>query len=166
MTLEDAADIFDYAHDLEVTRYVLWQPHRSIDDSQQFLASVVAGYEHLYLADWGIVHKGDRKLIGSCGFHGWRPEHARASLGYVLARAYWGQGYTTEAARAVVAFGFEQMQLNRIQADCHVNNLASARVMEKIGMRCEGILRQYRFVKGAYWDFKRHSILKADNCRG
>ena len=68
----------------------------------------------------------------------------------------------SEAVNAVIEFGFREMLLNRIMARCEVNNIASARVMEKVGMQLEGILRQQLFVKGRYWDLKIYSILREE----
>jgi ribosomal-protein-alanine N-acetyltransferase len=88
--------------------------------------------------------------------------HSRAEIGYALSRRYWGEGYMSEAVNAVIEFGFREMLLNRIMARCEVNNIASARVMEKVGMQLEGILRQHLFVKGRYWDLKIYSILREE----
>ena len=93
---------------------------------------------------------------------GYAPEHARAELGYVLSREHWGKGLMPEAVRAVMAFGFEKLSLNRIQARCIAENLASARVMEKAGMTFEGTLRESEFIKGAYRDIKLYSILRRE----
>ena len=83
----------------------------------------------------------------------------RAELYYVLAQNYWGRGYMTEAVEAVLGFGFGVMHLNRIDGVCWVENTASARVLEKVGMQFEGILRQFIFVKGAFRDLRWYSIL-------
>jgi ribosomal-protein-alanine N-acetyltransferase len=160
LTPDDAAAIFDYAQDPAVSKYTYWTAHRSIADSQDFLTSVAEQYERDRLINWGIVLRSEEKLIGTCGFVHWHPAHARAEIGYVLARDYWGNGYMTEAVRATIAFGFHVMMLNRIEALCMKENLASARVMEKSGMQFEGILREYAFVKGAYLDLKLYAILK------
>ena len=109
-----------------------------------------------------MIHKADNKLIGTYGFLNWFPKHARAELAYALARKYWGRNYTTEAARGVVDFGFRIMQLHRIEARCRIENVASARVMEKLGMKFEGVLRGYLFIKGAHHDFKLYSILRRE----
>jgi ribosomal-protein-alanine N-acetyltransferase len=163
---EDAADIFEYAADPRVTEFLPWLPHESIEDTHDFIATTLNRQEWPDLAPWGIEHKADGKLIGSCGFHHWRLEHARAELGYVLAQRYWGQGYMTEAVCAVIDYGFDAMLLNRIEALCRVPNLASARVLEKVGMKFEGILRQYMFAKGAYYDYKIYALLREDYATG
>jgi ribosomal-protein-alanine N-acetyltransferase len=160
LSLADAAAIFDYAQDPAVSQYTCWTPHRSIDDSAVFLNSVAEQYEHDRLIHWGIVLRGEDKLIGTCGFVHWHPAHARAEIGYALARPYWRKGYMTEAVRAAIAFGFHVMMLNRIEALCMPENLASSRVLEKVGMQFEGVLREYAFVKGIYLDLKLYAILK------
>lgn len=160
MSMTDVFDVFDYAQDPEVAKYTSWSAHKTIADSEQFLEAVIAKYGTGQPMDWGIVHKQDRKLIGSCGFASWERPHSRAEIGYTLSRQYWGQGYMTEAVKAVIAFGFHVMMLNRIQATCMVDNLASARVMQKVGMQYEGTLREYGFFKDRYCDLKLYAIIK------
>ncbi len=162
MSLDDAEAVLAYASDPEVTRYVIWETHRSREDSESFLRSVVGSYENAEEATWGIVYKGDRRFVGGCGIVGWDPDHARAEMGYVLSREYWGRGLMPEAVRAMIRFGFERMGLNRIEARCIAENAASARVMEKAGMAYEGTLRQREFIKGAYRDMKVYSILRSE----
>jgi len=160
MTLDDAGDMFEYARDPEVAKYVTWDAHRTIDDTLAFLRSVHQRYREGKIASWGMEYKLHSRLIGTCGFVSWKPRHNRAEIGYALSRAYWGKGVMTEAVREVIRFGFEQMKLNRIEARCKVQNLSSERVMQKVGMRFEGILREVVFDKGEYHDLKLYSILK------
>ena len=157
--------MFAYASDPEVSRYTLWDTHRSIEDSRAFLELVLGKDERGEdPADWGIVYKGDRRFVGACAIL-INAEHARAELGYALSREYWGRGLVPEAVRAMIAFGFEKMDLNRIEARCMVENIASARVMEKAGMTYEGTLRQREFIKGAYRDMKLYAILRSEFSR-
>ena len=163
MRLDDAEAMFAYASDPEVTRYVLWDTHRSIEDSESFLSFATEGYERGDFGGWGVVLKDDGAFIGTCGLDaGYAPEHARAELGYVLSREHWGKGLMPEAVRAIIRFGFGRMQLNRIEARCIAENTASARVMEKAGMTYEGTLREREFIKGAYRDMKLYSILRRE----
>jgi [ribosomal protein S5]-alanine N-acetyltransferase len=162
MTPSDAEAVFAYASDPEVTRYVVWDTHRSIQDSRAFLELAVQKYKSGGEPDWGIVYKGDHHFVGTCGFVGWDVDHARAEIGYVLSRKYWGRGLMPEALRAMIAFGFERMGLNRIEARCIAENTASARVMEKVGMTYEGTLRQRELIKGAYRDMKLYAILRSE----
>lgn len=162
MTLEDAEDMFEYASDPDVAKYTTWDTHQSVKDTKFFLNTVVERYKNRQITDWGIVHKGEEKLIGTGGFAECHLFHSRAEIGYALSRKYWRQGYMSEAVTAIVKFGFQTMNLNRIEARCEVDNIASARVMEKVGMQFEGILRQHIFTKGKYCDLKIYSILRED----
>jgi ribosomal-protein-alanine N-acetyltransferase len=162
MNHDDAQDLFEYASDPEVAKYTTWSTHQSLQDSRDFLRSVMEQYEMQTVASWGIVHKGNSRFIGTCGFISWSPHHARGEVAYALSRKYWGQGLMTEAVRTVIAFGFCTMQLNRVQAICEVENVASARVMEKVGMTFEGKLREYMFFKEHYRNLKMYSILRGE----
>jgi [ribosomal protein S5]-alanine N-acetyltransferase len=96
MRLDDAQAMFAYASDPEVTRYVLWETHPLVEDS-----------ERGEFGGWGVVLKGSGAFVGTCGVDvGYAPEHARAELGYVLSREHWGKGLVLEAVRAVIRFGF------------------------------------------------------------
>lgn len=162
MTPEDARAVFAYASDPEVTRYVIWETHRSIEDSRAFLDFAAGKYESGGEPDWGIVYKGDHRFIGTCGIVSWKPYHARAELGYALSRDYWGRGLMAEAVRAMISFGFDRMNLNRIEARCIAENAASARVLEKAGMLYEGTLRKRELIKGEHRDIKVYSVLRSE----
>jgi ribosomal-protein-alanine N-acetyltransferase len=90
------------------------------------------------------------------------PAHQRADLGYWLGVPFWGQGYATEAARLVISFGFARLHLHRIQARCFPRNRASARVLEKVGMRYEGLLRGYLRKGDVFEDALLFAILSTD----
>jgi ribosomal-protein-alanine N-acetyltransferase len=165
MTPNDAEAVFAYASDPEVTRYVIWETHRSIEDSRAFLDLVTSKYESGGEPEWGIVYKGDHRFIGTCGIVSLEPHHARAELGYALSRDYWGRGLMAEAVCAMISFGFDKMNLNRIEARCIAQNTASSRVMEKAGMLYEGTLRQRELIKGEHRDIKVYSVLR-DERRG
>ena len=160
MILNDAEAVFAYASNSEVSRYTLWETHRSIEDSRAFLEFATQKYENGGEPDWGVVYRGNGCLVGACGLVNWEAEHARAEVRFVLSREYWGCGLMSEAVRAILRFGFERMNLNRIEARCIAENAASARVMEKAGMVYEGTLRQREYIKGAYRDIKLYAILK------
>lgn len=162
LTTDDASDVFEYASDSEVTKYLMWSPHKSIDDVLSFISASCNLYAKRRAAPWGMVLKSEQKIIGTCDFIHWRPEHARGEIGYALSRQYWGMGIMTEAVRAMVSFGFEAKGLNRIQAMCEIPNVGSARVMEKCGMAYEGTLRQYMIQSGCSRDMKMYAILRAD----
>jgi len=161
---EDLESIFAYTSDPEVARFTTWQPHASIEVSRDFLTYVLGQYDRGEVAPWGIEHRHDAKVIGTCGFVGWSLRHARAEIGYAMSRAYWNRGLMTEALRAVLDLGFREMHLNRIQGCCVVENIGSARVMEKAGMQLEGIRWQYEAADtpGDYLDIQLHAVLRQD----
>jgi len=158
----DAHDVFAYASDPEVTRYTPWEHHRDLKVTRQFVSTILKAYRQGHSAPWAIVLRRTGKLIGAIGLKNWALPHARAEVGYVLSREHWGKGYVTEALNAVLAFGFSQMELHRIEAKAVPENRGSTRVMEKAGMRFEGLLRDYELVKGAHQSLNLYSILKPD----
>lgn len=161
ITLDDVEDIFAYGSIEEVTRYVTWDPHRTLSDTMEFVQFILNQYEYnKQVAPWGIEYKENGRLIGTINFISWQPKHKSAELGYVISPDYWGKGIGTEATKKVIEYGFENMDLVRIQARCLVGNIGSSRVMEKAGMTFEGILRKVAFIKGEHQDLKVYSILK------
>jgi ribosomal-protein-alanine N-acetyltransferase len=92
VTLDDAKAVFAYASDPEVTRFVLWNAHRTHEDSTAFLQHTIRKYETGGEPEWGIVYKGDQRFIDTCGFASWEAARARAELGYVISKEYWGPG--------------------------------------------------------------------------
>ena len=158
----DVDDVFAYASDSEVTRYTIFERHLSSKTTTEWLRSVIDTYGVGHPGPWGMELRSSRHLIGACGFRNWETQHGRAEMGYTVTRAYWNQGYATEAVRALIAFGFEYMNLNRSEARTVPANIGSTRVMEKAGMKFEGVLRQSEFFKGAYQDLAIYSILGDD----
>lgn len=161
LTVEDAADLFAYASDPEMAIFVEWPQHQTIADSKthirRMLAHHAAGNYH-----WGITDQNDGRLIGSCGFVATAPGHRRAEVVYAVARDRWGQGIATEAVAAVIRFGFMDLHLNRIEARCLPEHAASRRVMAKLGMSFEGVLRQHVLMKGRFVDLAMYALLRDD----
>jgi [ribosomal protein S5]-alanine N-acetyltransferase len=141
VTLADAPDIFAaYAQDLDVVRFLSWRPHRATSETESYIARCVAapsGRSRTYV----LSGRQDGILLGAFDLR--RPEPHRLDCGYVLARAYWGRGLMTEALAEISAWALRQESIRRIGAVCDVDNLASARVMEKAGLQREGILRRW-----------------------
>jgi len=140
--VSDAAAVFAaYASDPQVTRFLTWAPYTEVEPLAQFLQLRVNDWEQ----DKGVygyllcLRERDDP-IGSIGIH---ITGDKAVFGYVLGRAYWGQGLMTEALAYLVNWSLEQPGIFRAYAFCDVENPASARVMEKAGMTREGILRRW-----------------------
>lgn len=161
-TLKDARDLFEYARDPEVARFITWKPHKSIKDSKKAILWMDEQYAGGRAITWGLIHPENARLIGTCGYVALYPNDERAEIGYAMSREYWGKGYMTEAVRAVLKFGFENMKLNRVEAKTNLENAVSSRLLEKVGMTYEGILRQYTFCKGQHLDLKMYSLLRSE----
>jgi RimJ/RimL family protein N-acetyltransferase len=111
---------------------------------------------------FAITHREKGFLIGGIGLNNINKEHENAELGYWIGKPYWGKGYCTEAARTVLKYGFEVMRLNRIHANHYTRNPASGRVMQKIGMKHEGHLRQHVKKWGKFEDSEVYGILRSE----
>jgi ribosomal-protein-alanine N-acetyltransferase len=111
---------------------------------------------------WCIVRKVDNKAIGTCGYHHWVPPHRRAEIGYDLSPQAWGQGYMTEALRAVLTHGFDQMKLHRTDALVFGENGKSIRLLERLGFQSEGVLRDYFCLNGVFYDHRLFALLERD----
>lgn len=147
---DDAGEIFSYAQDPAVARYVLWEAHTSLEDSRAFLRQVAAG---LIPLTWGVVRRDEDRLIGTLGLARWDPAAWSAEVGFALGRRDWGQGFASEALGAVVEALF-RMGLHRLEARVFPENHASARVLFKLGFREEGLLREAAFATGAWQDLR------------
>jgi RimJ/RimL family protein N-acetyltransferase len=156
----DVDDCHDYASDPEVSRFMAWGPN-TIEDTQAFMERKSAEQ-----AQWprpavnlAAEHLADGKVIGSIRLSVTDAEHGEASLGYTFHRAYWRQGYGSEAARAVTDVAFRRLGLHRIYATCDVRNAGSYGVMEALGMTREGLLREHVRVKGEWRDSYVYAVL-------
>lgn len=141
--LEDAEAMYrNWASDPEVTTFLTWPAHRSVDISRMVLNDWVSRYGDGGYFQWAMELKETGQAIGSIAVVKLREDTAAADMGYCMGRAYWGKGLMPEALKAVMAYLFDTVGLNRVAA-CHdANNPKSGRVMEKAGMKLEGVLRQ------------------------
>ncbi|MBR4539413.1 MAG: GNAT family N-acetyltransferase [Clostridia bacterium] len=162
LRMSDAKDLFAYARDSQVSRHVLWETHESLGDSRRFLRGAIRQYRQGLPGSFAITLKDSGRMIGTIGFMWVNYEYSSAEVGYSLSREYWNRGVMTEALRRVVEFGFQEMRLNRIEAQHEVDNPASGRVMAHVGMRYEGTLRQRLKNKGRFVDVALYAILRGD----
>jgi RimJ/RimL family protein N-acetyltransferase len=138
---QDAGAIFrEYAQDTEVTRYLAWRPHRDLAETQKYVAGRIEAWKQGPSFVWVLTERDDGRLMGALEAE---VEPPRVTLGFVLARPWWGRGLMTEAARPVLDWALAQQPVWRVQALCDVDNHASARVLEKLGMQREGVLRRF-----------------------
>ena len=160
--MKDAKDIFRYASDPEVARYVLWEPHRSLAETRSFVRWLRSRIRAGYPSSWVVVLKQTGTVIGTIGFIWYSETNRSAEIGYSFSREYWNHGYATQALGAVVDASFTSLPLNRLEAQHDVRNPASGRVMEKCGLRQEGILRDRIINKGEYVDAALYAVLRSE----
>ncbi len=138
---DDAPILFTaYMQDPEVTRYLTWRPHKNVEETFQIVEQMLKHWEAGDVYPYAITLKDSDTIIGMIAMH---PDGFRLGIGYVLARPHWGKGYAPEAAGTIIAWALQQPSIYRVYATTDVENLASRRVLEKVGMQCEGILRKY-----------------------
>jgi len=157
---DDKNDIFEYASVKEVTDFLPWDAHQTPDDTKAFLKMSREMFKKYSNIDFAILLKQENKVIGGISIRKWNDNNRCADIGYVLSSKYWRRGIITEAIKRIIKFGFEDLNLNRIEAHCDENNTGSYRAMEKAGMKYEGTLREKTFMKGKYINMKFYSILK------
>lgn len=161
LKIEDFADYYEYAQDPSVSGPGMWQPYATEQEAHDDLAHLLTLYEK-WLKWWALEDRASGKMIGRCELAEYRPDDKRAELTYALNSDFWGQGLMSEAARAVVRYGFSELDLNRISAQVFTDNIGSIRLLEKLGMVREGCLREYRHVRGKAEDVYIYSLLRAD----
>lgn len=162
LLVSDAADMFDYAKDPEVSRYLTWSAHPNVNFTKKYLTFVGQQYRTGDFFDWAIVDRASGRMIGTCGFTCFHYESNSAEIGYVLHPDFRGRGLATEAARAVLTFGFEELNLHRIEARYMQENTASRKLMERVGMTFEGFAREAALIKGEYRTLGYCAILRRE----
>ncbi len=164
-TPDDVDAVFSYASLPKVTKYVLWPTHKTRWDTRAFFHETFKQYKSGNSFSFAVEDLNTGKVIGSCGFV---PDAERLTvfsvveIGYVFHPDYWGNGYCTEVVKALISYAFRKLKVKRVQACCNMKNIGSARVMEKVGMQHEGLLRKYMKVKGKHWDIDMYSIIDSE----
>jgi RimJ/RimL family protein N-acetyltransferase len=163
LTPDDAATVARLAGSREIAHSTISIPHPySEEQAREWIAAVTGKSGAGKAAVFGVVSREDAGLIGAVGVREIDAEHSQAEMGFWIGVPSWGKGYATEAARRVVRYAFEELKLNRIYAHHMVRNPASGRVLEKVGMRREGLLRQRVREWGVFEDAVLLAILHDD----
>jgi [ribosomal protein S5]-alanine N-acetyltransferase len=154
----DVEGVFAYASSPLVTRYLEWEPHRSLADSARFIATI-RGRAAEGCTSFAIEQRETGAVLGSCELRIIDSIHRVGEIGYALAPHFWGQGYNIEAGTLLLEYGFAGLHLLRIQGLCDVDNRRSFRTMEKLGMVRERLLPRYRWRDNHYVDRYIYGIL-------
>lgn len=158
----DIDAVFAACSNPRVTAYTVFETHRTRAESEAFIRECLTvkspdGKVHFAIAR----RETPGPLIGMCGARRIEDRcNSAVEFGYWLAEECWNQGYATEAVRVLVPFLFEHYGAERVQAHTFAENAASARVLEKAGLSCEGTLRRAMYRRGRYWDVRMYSMLR------
>lgn len=158
----DADALFALHSSARVLRYWDAPPWTERARAEHFVAACGQMAEDGTGARVAVERASDATFLGWCTLNGWNPEHRSASLGYCLREAAWGHGFATEAARGLLQWGFDTVDLNRVQAQTDTRNAASARVLEKLGFVREGTLREDCIVDGEVSDSWVYGLLRRE----
>lgn len=155
---DDAAGLLAIYGDPEVTRHYDIDTLDGIDAAERLLAFFLAQHDR-----FAVIDRGSGTTIGTCGLFHWERTSRMASVGYDLRPAWWGRGLMREAAAAVLAYGYEVKDLNRINALTAAENPRSARLLLGLGFREEAVLRQFAFWKGEFHDMRMFALLRRES---
>lgn len=159
---EDADDMFLYSSRADVTEYLTWSPHKTPEEAHRYTRLLQKKYAAGAFWDFGIVEKASGKLIGTAGFTSFETDTNTAEIGYVVSPLYCGKGYATEAATAVMKFGFAVFDLDKICARHIDGNDASASVMKKLGMSFVTTYKNSFYIKNTYKTVHEYAVTKKE----
>jgi [ribosomal protein S5]-alanine N-acetyltransferase len=163
--MRDAEDVARLAGEKEIAATTRFIPHPyTLDMAKEWLGALPGKHERGEILNFAITVTSTGELVGSIGFT-LNPIDNHGEMGYWIGKPYWNQGYATEAGKELVRYAFEQMGLFRVYAHYMTKNTASGRVMQKLGMRREGTMRDHRLKWGKYEDLAIYGILKTDYVR-
>lgn len=158
----DAEDLFHIFSDEETMRYWSCLPYTSVDQAHR----LIEGLAKVRLAgagiNWAITLRGDERLIGKCGYNEWSKAHRRGDVSYIVAREKRGMGVVSEALGAMLDYGFDHMNLHSVEAGVTPGNEASTRMLQRLGFRLEGHLRENFLTDRGFVDSLIYSILRSD----
>jgi RimJ/RimL family protein N-acetyltransferase len=161
----DIAAVHEYTSDPEVTRWSTWGPN-TLEQTAFFVEAASQAHLSADRSKYSLAAVLDGKAIGTVAVWTTDSHDRNGELGYTFHRAYWGNGYATEAVSQLLLLGFDTLHLERISATCHPGNIGSIRVLEKSGFSREGLLRSHRLVDGVRRDSVLFSILSEDRRDG
>lgn len=159
---EDAEDMFKYASEPAVSRFMPWKAHKTIEDTKEFVDLILNAYGQQRKLTWAIELKATGQMIGTIDYVSWQPKRFKAEIAYTLSHEYWGKGLMREAADGLLAFGFKEMELNKVEAPIMLENDQSRRLAKKLGMTQEGVARDHMIIKGKFVDLAMYAILKRE----
>jgi RimJ/RimL family protein N-acetyltransferase len=162
LTRADADDVFAIFSDPHVMRYWSSGPMGAIADAVAYIDGIHENLRRRTLFQWGVEHQETHLVIGTCTLLNVSLPHQRAEIGFAIARSFWGQGLARAAVTRLMAFAFEQLALHRLEADADPRNDRSLRLLDGLGFRREGLLRERYWINGERQDALMLGLLRAE----
>ncbi|WP_018342202.1 GNAT family N-acetyltransferase [Cytophaga aurantiaca] len=161
ITQNHLSDLFTLFGDAQVVRFYNLLPFQNESEGQRLIDLFQTRFTNQTGIRWGIALKGTNNIIGTIGYNSYTTNH-KATIGYDLQTLHWNKGYATEALQKVIEFGFEQLQVNRIEAEVMQGNIGSEKVLNKLNFKNEGILRDWMYWNEKHYDMTMFSLLKSE----
>jgi RimJ/RimL family protein N-acetyltransferase len=158
----DVADVFAVFSDPMVMRYWDGAVMATLHDSMAYIDQIHHGFRRRELFQWGIADATTNAIIGTCTLTHCSTSHQRSEIGFAIRQERWGQGLGSEAVAAIVAFAFDTLGLHRIEADVDPRNERSLRLLERLGFRREGLMRERYYINGERQDAVVMGLLHAE----
>ena len=158
----DAGDLFHIFSDEEAMRYWSFRPYTSVDQARGLIERIAEATLAGAGIHWAITLRGDERLVGKCGYNEWRKTHRRGDISYIVAREQRGKGIVSEALGAMLDYGFDHMNLHSVEAGVTPGNDASTRMLQRLGFRLEGHLRENFLTDRGFVDSLIYSLLRSD----
>lgn len=162
ITQEDDNNLFNVLSNEDTCAYLVHNAVHDIANIQRIITGMQRFFDEKQRIRWGIAQKQDNSIIGHCGFFDIDRSNCCAEISYCLKKKLWGQGIMTEAADAMLKFGFEDYGFHRITAKVIKGNIGSIRVLQKLGFTEEGLLRESLYKNGQYHDLMILSVLESE----
>jgi RimJ/RimL family protein N-acetyltransferase len=161
ISLDDAHEIYQNVKDIDIARWMINLPHPYPEDGAiKYIEQATELTKKGLSYELPIRMKSTEELVGVMAILTVDRKNRNAELGYWIAKKYWSSGFATEAGLRALEFGFEVLNLERIYAKYYPENIASSRVMEKMGMKFEGTMRHEIFKNDKYYDMSYYGILR------
>jgi len=162
VTLDDLPLLSTYFKKIQNAASSTWTAHATEEETKKEILNIIEAYREGKTAHWAVCNKETGVIMGLGGIFGYIPAHHRATMGWWFDCQFWGNGYATELGRACAEYGMKYLHLNRIDSVVRVDNIASRKVLEKIGMSLSACFRQYWKIKGELLSHYQFVILKKD----
>ncbi len=160
VTLNNAEEFFVHRSDKETMKYIGKPLHKNVSETIAIIDKIINGVQSNETIAWAITLKGNPKFLGTIGYHRISREHHPGEIGYMIGKEHWNKGIVSEAAEKIIDFGFTKMKFHSIEGVIEPNNIASRKLLKKLGFVKEAYFKEDYFFNGEFFDTEIYSLLK------